>query len=213
MSADKRTQRDERRRRLGQNFLRPELADSLVAEAAFDTGCLVVDIGAGAGALTFALARQDLDVVALEKDPIWASRLRAEVRRRGVDNVTVLCCDARAYRMPRRPFRVMGSIPFGATTAILRHLFDDTQSALVRADLVVQWEVARERAATPPTTLLSTTWAPWWCFDVGRRIPASAFRPVPMVDAAVLVVTRRTPPLLPEHMAGAYATFVRQVWQ
>ncbi len=135
------------------------------------------------------------------------------MRRRGVDNVTVLCCDALAYRMPRRPFRVMGSIPFGATTAILRHLFDDTHSALVRADLVVQWEVARKRAATPPTTLLSTTWAPWWCFDVGRRIPASAFRPVPAVDAAVLRVTRRTPPLLPEHMAGAYATFVRQEWQ
>jgi 23S rRNA (adenine-N6)-dimethyltransferase len=213
VSADKRTWRDERRRRLGQNFLRPELAESLVAEAAFDTGDLVVDVGAGAGALTFALAQRDLDVVALEKDRIWASRLRAEVRRRGVDNVTVLCCDAVAYKMPRRPFRVMGSLPFGATTAILRHLFDDTRSSLVRADLVVQWEVARKRAATPPTTLLSTTWAPWWCFDVGRRIPASAFRPVPMVDAAVLRVTRRTPPLLPDHMAGAYATFVRQVWQ
>ena len=100
----------------------------------------------------------------------------------------------------------MGSIPFGATTAILRHLLDDTRSGLVRADLVVQWEVARKRAAMPPTTLLSTTWAPWWSFDVGRRIPASAFRPVPMVDAAVLRVTRRTPPLLPEHMAGAYAS-------
>jgi 23S rRNA (adenine-N6)-dimethyltransferase len=213
VSADKRTQRDERRRRLGQNFLRPELADSLVAEAAFDTGCLVVDIGAGAGALTFALARQGLDVVALEKDPIWASRLRSEVRRRRVDNVTVLRCDARAYRMPRRPFRVMGSIPFGATTAILRHLLNDTATPLDPPDLVVQWEGARKRAATPPTTLLSTTWAPWWRFDVGRRIPASAFRPVPMVDAAVLRVTRRMPPLLPEHMAGAYATFVRQVWQ
>ena len=213
MSADKRTQRDERRRRLGQNFLRPEFADSLVAEAAFAAGGLVVEIGAGAGALTFALARRDLEVVALERDPVWALRLRRDVRRRGVDNVTVVCCDACAYQTPRRPFRVMGSIPFGATTAILRHLFDDTRSGLERADLVVQWEVARKRATVPPTTLLSTTWTPWWSFDVGRRIPASAFRPVPAVDAAVLQVTRRTPPLLPERMAGAYAAFVRQAWQ
>ncbi len=215
MPADKRTRRDERRRRLGQNFLRPELADSLVAEAAFEAGGLVVEIGAGAGALTFALARRGLDVVALEKDPIWAARLRHDVRRRGLDNVTVVCCDVRAYPMPRHPspFRVMGSLPFGATTAILRHLFDDTRSGLERADLVVQWEVARKRAALPPTTLLSTTWAPWWSFDVGRRIPASAFRPVPMVDAAVLRVTRRTVPLLPAHMADAYGAFVRREWQ
>ena len=47
---------------------------------------------------------------------------------------------------------------------------------------------------------------------LGRRIPADSFRPVPSVDAGVLRVTRRTPPLLPEHMAGAYATFVRRQW-
>ena len=48
------------------------------------------------------------------------------------------------------PFRVMGSLPFGATTALLRHLFDEPDGGLRRADLIVQWEVARKRAATPP---------------------------------------------------------------
>ncbi len=86
--------------------------------------------------------------------------------------------------MPRRPFRVIGSLPFGTTTAILRHLLEDAGSGLQRADLVVQWEVARKRAAIPPTTMLSTAWAPWWSFEVGRRIPAAAFRPVPSVDGA-----------------------------
>lgn len=110
--------------------------------------------------------------------------------------------------------RVVGSIPFGATTAILRHLLDDApRSGLSRADLVVQWEVARKRAVVPPSTLLSTAWAPWWCFDVGPRIPASAFRPVPAVDGGVLRVTRRVPPLLPEHLAAAYGAFVRREWK
>jgi 23S rRNA (adenine-N6)-dimethyltransferase len=84
---------------------------------------------------------------------------------------------------------------------------------LCGADLIVQWEVARKRALMPPTTLLSTTWAPWWCFEIGERIPAAAFRPVPSVDAALLRVTRRDPPILPPHMAGPYATFVRRQWQ
>ncbi len=214
MSADGRTPRDERRRSLGQNFLRPERADQLVDAAGFDAGDLVVEIGAGRGALTYALARRGVHVVALEKDPHWAGSLRREVRRRHLDGrVRVLCCDALDYRKPRRPYRVIGSLPFGATTAILRHLFDDPDSCLVRADLIVQWEVARKRAVMPPSTLLSTTWAPWWSFEVVRRIPAAAFRPVPSVDAALLCVTRRDPPLLPSRMASAYGSFVRRQWQ
>jgi 23S rRNA (adenine-N6)-dimethyltransferase len=213
VSAAKRTGRDERRRRLGQNFLRPDVADALVAQAAFDAGDLVVEIGAGRGACTFALARRGVRVIALEKDPHWADLLRRELVRLGADGISVVCCDVLRYRMPRRPFRALGSLPFGATTAILRHLLDDPGSGLMRADLVVQWEVARKRAATPPTTMLSTTWVPWWTFGVGRRISAGAFRPVPAADAAVLRVTRRTPPLLPAHMAPAYADFVRGHWK
>ena len=214
MSADKRTQRDERRRSLGQNFLRPERADQLVESAGFTAGDLVVEIGAGRGALTYALARRGVQVVALEKDPHWADSLRREMERRGVDGaVRVVRCDALDYRLPRRPYRVIGSLPFGATTAILRHLLDDPDSFLVRADLIVQWEVARKRALMPPSTLLSTTWAPWWSFEVVRRIPAAAFRPVPSIDAVVLRVTRRDPALLPLSMAGPYASFVRRYWQ
>lgn len=173
----------------------------------------MVEIGAGSGAFTFALARRGVDVVALERDPHWAERLRREVRRRGTPGVRVVCCDTLDYRMPRRPFRVMGSLPFGATTALLRHLLDAPHSGLRRADLILQWEVARKRAATPPTTMLSTTWAPWWSFSLGRRIPSDSFRPVPSVDGAVLRVARREPPLLPAHMADAYATFVRYQWK
>jgi 23S rRNA (adenine-N6)-dimethyltransferase len=214
VSADRRTRRDERRRSLGQNFLRSEQADQLVDSAAFAAGDLVVEIGAGRGALTYALARRGVQVVALEKDPHWADSLRREVGRRHLDgSVRVVRCDALDSRMPRRPYRVVGSLPFGATTAILRHLLDDPGSCLVRADLIVQWEVARKRAVMPPSTLLSTTWAPWWSFEVVRRIPATAFRPVPSVDAAVLCVTRRDPPLLPPRMAGPYASFVRRQWQ
>jgi len=164
------------------------------------------------GSCTFALARQVDRVVAIEADPILAAQLREAVQRRGVTNVSVLHLDARQYQFPKRPFRAFGSLPFGATTALMRRMFDDPSTALVRADLVVQWEVARKRSAVPPTTLLSATWAPWWEFQLGERIPANAFRPVPSVDAAVLRVTRRTPVLLPPELAGGYAEFVRREW-
>jgi 23S rRNA (adenine-N6)-dimethyltransferase len=213
VSAAKRTPRDERRRRLGQNFLHAELADTLVADAACRPGDLVVEIGPGRGSCTFALARRGVQVIALEKDPAWADALRREVRRRGLDNVSVVRGDALEVALPRRPFRVFGSLPFGATTAILRRLLGDPGGPLRRADVVVQWEVARKRAATPPSTALSTAWAPWWTFELGRRIPARAFRPVPRVDAAMLHVARRHPPILPPRMAADYVDFVERRWQ
>ena len=211
----RRTSRDERRRRLGQNFLLADVAESFVAGASFAPGELVIEIGAGQGACTYALARRGVEVVAIERDPHWAATLRRQARR--LPNLSVVEGDALAQRLDRlagdRPYRVVGSLPFGATTAFLRHLFDDPGRAPWRSDLIVQWEVARKRASAPPTTLLSTIWAPWWTFDVVQRIPARAFRPVPAVDAAVLRVTRRTPAILPERLAGGFADFVRREWR
>ena len=212
MSAYGRTPRDERRRRLGQNFLRPELADRLVADATFRGGELVVEVCAGPGPITLALARRAVTVVAVEVDPVWARRLRDLVRQVAPARVQVMEADILSLPLPTRPFRAIGSLPFGETTSILRHLLDNPTVPLERADVVVQWEVARKRAAVPPSTMLSTTWAPWWEFRLGPRIPATGFRPIPRVDAGVLVITRRSRPLLPVAMARRYADFVRAHW-
>ena len=212
MSAHGRTPRDERRRRLGQNFLRPEFADRLVADADFQPGELVVEIGAGLGAITLALAHRELEVVAVEVDHMWAQRLRDRLRETRRGRVRVVDADFLSFPLPTRPFRVMGSLPFSGSTEILRRLLDNPGVPLKRADVVVQWEVARKRAAAPPSTLLSTVWAPWWEFRLGRRIPAEEFRPLPRVDAGVLIVIRRDCPLLPPAVAASWAGFVRAHW-
>lgn len=172
----------------------------------------MVDIGAGSGALCRALVAYGAEVVAVETDPVWAAQLRALAREEGRGRVSVLQTDFLTWPLPRRPFRVLACVPFGATTAILCRLLDDPETALVRADLIVQWEVARKRAAAPPRTLLSATWAPWWEFHLGPRLPAADFRPMPRVDGGTLVVTRRSPPLLPTSMASAWSEFVRRNW-
>src|ERR1700730_15641988 len=212
MSAYGRTPRDERRRRLGQNFLRPELADRLVADAAVRGDELLDEAAPGPGPVPFALARRAVDVVAVEVDPVWARRLRDVVGGVARARVRVVEADILSLPLPARPFRVIGSLPFGQTTSILRHFLDNPAVPLERADVIVQWEVARKRAAAPPSTMLSTAWAPWWEFRLGPRIPATEFRPIPRVDAGVLVVTRRSRPLLPVAMAGRYADFVRAHW-
>jgi predicted RNA methylase len=130
VSASRRTHRDERRRRLGQNFLRPDVADHFVDGADIRAGDLVLEIGAGNGAIAVALARRGADVVALEADPVWAERLRQRVRglRRG--RVQVVAGDFFDAPLPATPFRVVGSLPFGRTTDMLRRLFDRPRAAL-----------------------------------------------------------------------------------
>ena len=210
MSARRRTDRDWRRRQLGQNFLEPSTADQIVEDARFAPGDLVIEVGAGSGTFTFALARRGLRAIAVEPDPVWAKRLRERFRHQR--SVHVVARDFLAVALPHEPFRVIGSLPFGRTTDILHRLLDDPATSLQRADIIVQWEVAAKRAANPPATLLSTTWAPWWELRLARRILAAEFRPVPRVDAGLLTITRRDPPLLPVGMARAYADFVQRHW-
>ena len=211
MATPRRTWRGARQRSLGQNFLRPEPARWLVESLELRAGELVVEIGAGAGALTAELARRGAEIIAVELDPDWAAALRERFRARPTQ-ISVVERDILAFPLPERPFRAIGSLPFGATTQILRRLLDEPRGALVRADLVVQWAVARKRAEIPPQTLLSTAWAPWWEFALGPRMPARAFRPIPRVDAGLLSVRRRAPALLPPALARDYAAFLRSRW-
>jgi 23S rRNA (adenine-N6)-dimethyltransferase len=124
----------------------PATADQIVDQAAFAPGELVVEIGAGSGALTRALARRPLRVIAVEPDPVWARRLREQTAR-STPGVQVVAWDFRAVTLPRDPFRVIGSPPFAGTTDILRRLLDDPAIPMRRADVIVQWEVAVKRAA------------------------------------------------------------------
>ena len=176
-------------------------------------GELVLDLGAGTGALTIPLAKAGARVVAVETDPIWAQRLTGHLADIGLaDGVEVVVGDILTAPLPSEPYRVLSSPPFGITTAVMRRLFDRPEHGPFRADLLVQWQVARKRSRMPPSTLLSTIWAPWWETTIVERVPKKAFAPVPRVDAGWLAVTRRHPSLLPSGLAPGYARFLRAEW-
>ena len=172
MSAARRTPRDERRRRLGQNFLLPHAAERFVTGAGVGPGELVVDIGAGSGAISHQLLRKGARVIAVEADPSGRLAAAPTGPKGGPNRIRVVEADFLAWMLPAEFFRVVACLPFAATTAILHRLFDNPEQPLGRADVIVQWEVARKRAAAPPDTLISTRWAPWWEFHQGRRIPS-----------------------------------------
>jgi 23S rRNA (adenine-N6)-dimethyltransferase len=199
-----------RRRVLSQNFLVDHRAiDALVDGSGVGRGDLVLDIGAGNGLISAALARRGAQVRAIERDPALAARLRAKFAT--WPSVTVVEADVLAMPLPVEQFRVVANIPFGITTQILRRLLDE--DGLDRADMIVQAEVARKRGTRGRGTLLNACWEPWFEFGTGARIPATAFRPRPRVDAAVLIVARRDPPLVDPRFRRDYTSFVTTAFE
>ena len=200
---------------LGQHFLGSEqLAARLVRDSGVGDDDRVVDIGAGTGLITAALATSAATVIAVELDPVLAARLVRRFER--IPNVTIFGADVRDVPLPRTPYRVVANPPFGQTAAVLHRLLDDPGGGLVRADVVVQWQVARHRARVSeggPADLLGATWDPWWQFARGRRLPAACFRPRPSVDAAVLQITRRAVPALPAEAFEGFARYLGDAWR
>lgn len=191
---------------LGRNYLiDPAVIDHIVELTAHTTGP-IVEIGCGTGALTLPLETLGRSITAVDVDPRSVDRLR---RRCGPDT-TVVAGDILGYRWPVEPHVVVGNLPFHLTTAILRTLFPvDGWSAAI---LILQWEVARRRAAVGGATLMTAQWWPWFEFELIRRVPATAFRPRPGVDAGVLVIRRRDHPLLDRAHGRRYASFTHRVF-
>lgn len=189
----------------GRHFLAPRFAAELVRGFDVRRGDLVVEVGAGTGRLTRQLARAAGLVLAIELDPELARGLARSAS--SWPNVYVHEGDALETAFPTSPYRVVGNVPFGITTALLRRLTDDVN--LERLDLILQLEPARKRAAGRGS-VLSVLWATSWRFEVRRHIPARAFHPSPTVDAAWLVGQRRAQPLVDRSERRSFEQFVRR---
>ena len=97
--------------------------------------------------------------------------------------------------------------------AIVAHLLHDPHVGLERADLVVQWELAKKHTAVWPATLRGTYWRAWFELTIAGRLARSAFSPAPAVDAAVLRIRRRTLPRVSPEDHAVYWRFVRDAFR
>jgi 23S rRNA (adenine-N6)-dimethyltransferase len=190
----------------GQNFLIDHTTiDKLTALAARSEGP-IVEIGPGRGALTRSLQRLGRPVTAVEIDPRAVAFLRETLSPR----VVVVRADFLTWRLPTTDHVIVGNVPFHLTTAILRKLLHTPTWS--EAVLLVQWEVARRRAAVGGASMMTAQWWPWVEFSLGGRVPRDALRPMPGVDGGLLVMTRRPRPLVGRADRHAYRQFVHDVF-
>ncbi len=195
-----------RRPELSQHFLRNgDVARALVRRMAFSSGDLVVDAGAGFGALTQALGDGGCHVIAVEKD----ERLYRLLARRFDGHPDVICrhADILAFALPVTPYHVVSNVPYAITSALMRALLHAARPP-DSAALIVQREAAEKFAGTPRETQFSLLWKPYYEITIACAVPRRDFIPPPRVESALLLLRRRDPPLLAEKSAHAYQSFI-----
>ena len=188
------------RRAFGQNFVvDPNIVRKIARLSAVGPGDFVVEIGAGLGSLTLALAETGAHVVAVEIDNGVVEVLRDVVA--GLDNVEVIHADASHLdwaELAKRSssWHVVANLPYNVATPLVADILDDVP--VVRHLLVmVQREVADRFVAQPRTSAygaVSVKVAYWSDARIVADVPASVFLPKPNVSSALVDFTRRETP-------------------
>jgi 16S rRNA (adenine1518-N6/adenine1519-N6)-dimethyltransferase len=200
--------------RLGQNFLVDPAIRDRVAEAAGSADDEVVEVGAGVGTMTIALAERQARVVAVELDRKLIPALREVVA--GRDNVEIVEADIlRVDLLERYPDGgevVAGNIPYNLTGALIRKLLDRAPRPR-SLSLVVQKEVAERWTATTGASLATVAVQVFATATLLFTIPASAFTPVPRVDSALVALDVRERPAVEVADMDAFFRLVEAVFQ
>jgi 16S rRNA (adenine1518-N6/adenine1519-N6)-dimethyltransferase len=189
------------RRSLGQHFLiDPNLAGAIAADAGVGPDDRVVEIGAGLGSLTRALAETGADVLAIEVDPALIPALEGSVV--DSDRVRVHRADAMTFGwldlLDRGPWVLAGNLPYNVATPLVLETLERAPQ-IRRLVVMVQREVGERLVAAPGTDAYgvpSLRVAFRARGTVVRRVPPEVFWPRPKVASVVIRLDRlERPPL------------------
>jgi len=168
----------------------------IVSHAGITNKDVVLEIGAGLGALTIPAARQAAKVWAVEKDSRLVDLLKAELLANNIANTTLLNKSIFQVDIPtlaaesRRRLIVLGNLPYNISSQVLVQLIS-VRAAVKRAVLMFQLELAQRLTAAPGGRdygRLSVMIQ--YCATIRSiaRVSANLFTPRPKVDSTVLKI-------------------------
>lgn len=193
---------------LGQHFLiHQATAEKIAASIYPEPGDVVVEVGAGLGALTLPLSESGAEVIAVEIDPGLATFLRKELQeKRGAQRVQIECMDILKldfiglHDKFQRKLKVIGNLPYNISSPVLFKLMGAAQ-CIKEAVLMLQDEVAERVLAGPGNKdygILSVMAGYHSERKRVMRVKPSQFHPPPKVDSQVIRLTFRACPLTPK---------------
>jgi 16S rRNA (adenine1518-N6/adenine1519-N6)-dimethyltransferase len=183
----------------GQNFLKEAwVVERMAAELAVGDGDLVVEVGPGLGALTSALLETGASVTAIEIDEHLAAYLQNEL---GTERFSLVNADARTVSIDEiapdgRSYDFAANLPYSSAPVILRHFLEANRPP-ERAICMVQREVALRMTAQPPDlSILGIAIQVYTEAHLLFDVPPEAFVPKPKVVSSVVLLERRSEPLI-----------------
>jgi 16S rRNA (adenine1518-N6/adenine1519-N6)-dimethyltransferase len=173
--------------KLGQNFLQDKNVIQKIASYFHPkSDDVVLEIGAGRGALTRFVAPQVTKFLALEIDTALIPEL-AEIPNIEVINKDFLEVDLTSIN-PGKAIRVLGNLPYYISTAILTRLIRQ-KDVIEDMVLMFQEEVAQRILAQPSGSEYSllSVMSQYFCeIDKGFRVSRNCFKPMPEIESRVM---------------------------
>ena len=183
------------KKQFGQNFIvDPAFAEMIVHRSGITSEDIVLEIGAGVGALTVPVARKAKKIFAVERDPRLIGILNTQIIVGGFTNVSIIEKDILAMDMDALirggvgNIVVMGNLPYNISSQILVQLIHSRKN-FSRAVLMFQKELSQRITAEVGrkdygrlTVMLG------YCSDIRKLVDvkASLFYPKPKVDSEIL---------------------------
>ena len=186
-------------RSLGQHFLiDPNLARAIAAEAGAAPGTRIVEVGAGVGSLTVALAAAGAQILAIEFDRALEPALREVVG--DLPDVRIVADDAMKLdwhaALGDGPWTMCANLPYNIATPLLLDLLGDVP-AIGPFVVMVQREVGERLAAAAGDEsygAVSVKVAYRARAKIVRRVPPSVFWPRPAVKSVIVRLDRLEEP-------------------
>lgn len=181
-------------KQFGQNFLTDEVLLRKIVEDAGVGGGTVLEVGAGAGTLTRALAERAQKVVAFEIDKNLEKILAVTLADK--PNVQVVIGDIMRYTMPQiealcgGKYSVVANIPYYVTTPLIMNFAEQAHN-VTSLTLTIQKEVAERLVAKPATKQYGAITVAVNAVadaEITRLLPRNLFYPQPNVDSAVVKI-------------------------
>lgn len=179
--------------RLSQYFLRsPRLALILIGHSNLKKRDLVVEIGAGSGVITSALAHRVRQVIAIEPEPATAKKLRENLASRGINNVTVVEKDFREVELPAEEYKVFANPPFHLSSEIMHRLIEaDNQPEAIYLILQKQFALKLLNNARHYTSKLGFQLTKDYETRIRLPMKPNDFTPPPAVPCVLFEAKRR----------------------
>jgi 16S rRNA (adenine1518-N6/adenine1519-N6)-dimethyltransferase len=192
-----------RRRALGQHFLKSQaVLKKIIRRISPQEQDLIIEIGAGKGALTFPLAEKAGKVIAIEKDPT----LIPSLQKKNIPNLTILEKDIlkvdfhellKKQKNSKTNLKLAGNLPYSLSSPLLFKVLEEKE-LFSECVFLLQKEVAERLCAHPGSKAyapVSILFQIHFLIQLHFTVSPSCFSPPPKVDSALISLKKRERPL------------------